>query len=114
LQTLATEFPPGVAASMTQRDREVLHDLRRRHVAELRRLLTQMRADLGPLLRESGTPAPVAVPNLVLAARDADSLLNRLLAGSYSQATGQDLLRDVPREMNRLEVSLKAEEQADQ
>jgi hypothetical protein len=118
LQTLATWFPPGVAVSMVDRDRELLRDLRQRHVAELRRLLTRMHGDLEPLLQGFAASAPVgstdwqsAVPGLVLSAQNADNLLNRLLAGSYTQSSGQDMLRGLPQELQRLEGSLRAEEQ---
>jgi hypothetical protein len=118
LQTLATWFPPGVAGSLADRDRELLRNLQQRHVAELRRLLTRMRGDLEPVLQGFAAPAPVAstdwqsaVPGLVLSAQNADNLLNRLLAGSYTQSSGQDMLRGLPQELQRLEGSLRAEEQ---
>ena len=118
LQTLATWFPSSVAESMADRDRELLRNLQHRHVAEVRRLLTRMRGDLQPLLQGSGASASIAstdwqraVPGLVLSAQNVDNLLNRLLAGSYTQSSGQDMLRGLPQEMQRLEGSLGAEEQ---
>jgi hypothetical protein len=118
LQTLATWFPPSVAGSMADRDRDLLRNLQQRHVAELRRVLTRMRGDLEPVLRGFAAPAPVAstdwqsaAPGLVLSAQNTDTLLNRLLAGSYTQSSGQDMLRGLPQELQRLEGSLRAEEQ---
>jgi hypothetical protein len=117
LQTLATWFPPGVAGSMADRDRQLLRNLQQRHVVELQRLLTRMRGDLEPVMQGSGAPASVAptdwqsaVPGLVLSAQNADKLLNRLLAGSYTQSSGQDMLRGLPQELQRLEGSISAQE----
>jgi hypothetical protein len=118
LQTLAVKFPPSIADPMTARDHALLKKLQQHHVSELRRLLVRMRTDLQPLLPSStnAAPAPGAdwqsgVPALVASARDTDNLLNHLLAGSYNQATGQDMLHRVASEIERLDEALETQEQ---
>jgi hypothetical protein len=118
LQTLAQNFPPSTAERMPERDRDLLRKLQQRHVAELRRVLLRMKSDLQPLLGASASPPSIAtpdwqsaVPALVTAGQNADDLLNRLLAGSYTQASGSDLLHDVPSAIQRLEADVQAQEQ---
>jgi len=120
LQTLAQNFPPATAERMLDRDRDLLRKLQRHHVAELRRVLVRMKSDLQPLLAVSANPPSVAtpdwqsaVPALVTAGQNADDLLNRLLAGSYTQASGLDLLRHLPSAIQRLEANVQAQEQED-
>jgi hypothetical protein len=118
LQTLALKFPPGIADSMTDRDRALLKKLQQHHVSELRRLLVRMETDLQPLLPASTNGAQIpgadwqsGVPALVASARDTDNLLNHLLAGSYNQASGQDMLQRVASDIERLDAALGAQEQ---
>jgi hypothetical protein len=120
LQMLAQNFPPSTAQRMPDRDRDLLRQLQRRHAAELRRVLARMESDLQPLLAASANAPFVAttdwqsaVPALVIAGQNADDLLNRLLAGSYTQASGSDLLRDLPSTIQRLEANVQAQEQGD-
>jgi len=54
-----------------------------------------------------------AVPVLVAAGQNADDLLNRLLAGSYTQASGSDLLHDLPSAIQRLEANIQAQADKD-
>jgi hypothetical protein len=118
LQTLAVKFPPGIAGQMTDSDRALLKKLQQHHVSELRRLLLRMRTDLQPLLPASTNTAPApgadwqsGIPALVASARDTDNLLNHLLAGSYNQASGQDMLQRVASEIERLDQALLTQEQ---
>jgi hypothetical protein len=118
LQTLAQNFPPATVQQMLDGDRDLLRKLQRHHVAELRRVLVRMKSDLQPLLAVSANPPSVAtpdwqsaVPALVTAGQNADDLLNRLLAGSYTQASGLDLLHHLPSAIQRLEANVQAQEQ---
>lgn len=118
LQTLAVKFPPAVAAEMPDRDRALLRKLQQHHAAELRSLLARLRTELQPGLPipANATPPPVtdwqsAVATLVASARDTDNVLNHLLAGSYTQATGQEMLRGVPTAIDRLDDAIRAQEQ---
>jgi hypothetical protein len=118
LQTLAVKFPPAVAGQMTNSDRALLKKLQQHHVSELRRLLLRMHTDLQPLLPPSTNAAPApavdwqsGLPALVTSARDTDNLLNRLLAGSYNQASGQDMLQRVASDIERLDQALETQQQ---
>jgi hypothetical protein len=118
LQTLASKFPPGIAGQMPDSDRALLKKLQQHHVSELRRLLVRMQSDLQPLLPPStnatstpGVDWQSGVPALVASARDADNLLNHLLAGSYNQASGQDMLHRAASEIERLDQALITQEQ---
>jgi hypothetical protein len=117
LQTLAAKFPPGVAEQMPDRDRSLLRKLQQHHASELRGLLMRLRTELQPLLPVPAHAAPLpgtdwqsAVATLVASARDTDTLLNHLLAGSYTQTSGQDMLRDMPAEIGRLDEAIQAQE----
>ncbi len=120
LQTLAQNFPPATAQRMPDRDRDLLRKLQRHHAAELRRVLLRMKSDLQPLLGAAANAPSVptpdwqsAVPALVAAGQNADDLLNHLLAGSYTQASGSDLLHDLPSAIQRLEANVQAQELGD-
>ena len=78
--------------------------------------MLQIRAALKPLLAASpNTPAAQAapwqagVPALVEAAQRTDRLLNRLLAGSYSQASGEEMLRELGVQIERVETVLQSQ-----
>jgi hypothetical protein len=120
LQTLAQNFPPATVQRMPDGDRDLLRKLQRQHSAELRRVLLRMKSDLQPLLGASANAPSVAatdwqsaVPVLVAAGQNADDLLNRLLAGSYTQASGSDLLHDLPSAIQRLEANIQAQADKD-
>lgn len=110
VQVLAEKFPSGVETEFTAEDAELLHELRRRHVLELTRLVKQIRTELKPLLTPSNNPSgPLAQPwqsgvrELVEAAQEMDRLLNHLLAGSYSLAAGEEMLLRLAPAIERLE-----------
>lgn len=115
LQVLAEKFPPEVEARLAANDVELLYTLRQRHVLELTRLVGRIRTELNPLLAASNDrPAPQPQPwqsgvsALAEAAQQADTLLNRLLAGSYPQAMGEEMLRRLRPEIERLEQAVEA------
>jgi hypothetical protein len=51
---------------------------------------------------------------LVSAARENDTLLNRLLAGTYSQAEGDEMLASLGAHIRKLETTVRAEQQGGQ
>ena len=119
LEVLSAGLPPPAASQLSPADQAILEKLRRRHIAEIERLAVQIRAALQPLLESSvAPPAPspardspqswqAGVPSLVTAARELDQLLNRLLAGSYSQPSGEEMLRSLPAALRRLEWAIQ-------
>ncbi|MEI9973160.1 MAG: hypothetical protein WDO73_14585 [Ignavibacteriota bacterium] len=118
IETLAGKFPPDDEQSLAAADRELLHTLRQRHASELQRLSLRIRAALKPLLAATfatiGHPASGAwqseVSELVTAALQVDSSLNRLLAGSFSQSQGDAMLRELNGELERLEKAIHAQQ----
>ena len=93
LELLATNFPPQAEAGLAEADRELIGRLRQGHLAALDDLRARMAKDLEAIL------PPVPPPDgrgseldLVAATRQLDDSLNRLLAGSYSEPSGQALL----------------------
>lgn len=118
VEFLAGKFPPQIEASLAAADREVLRTLQARHVAELQRLAAQIRADVNQLLpapptaaeQRAQAPWQTQARELVAAAQKLDESLNRLLAGSYSQASGEALLRDLPEQLERLSRAIRSQE----
>src|SRR5579864_196967 len=120
-EVLARHFPPETEAGMNSQDRLLLRQLRRRHLTELERLATQIRDALKPLLdTPDARPRAVGdnrtaqtwqsgVPALVASARETDQLLNRLLAGSYSQSSGEEMLRRLTSALGRLELAVQSQ-----
>jgi hypothetical protein len=126
VQVLGEKFPPEVELRFATSDRELLQALRQRHLAELERLATRIRADLKPLLAVPsaapqtgvpqttyngiGRPWQAGVPSLVASAQETDSLLNRLLAGSYSQSEGESMLHGLTAQLDRLERAIHSQQ----
>ncbi|HXJ38283.1 MAG TPA: hypothetical protein VNH18_03335, partial [Bryobacteraceae bacterium] len=115
LEVLASKFPPATESDLATQDRELLGKLRQRHVSELQRLVTQIRSNLKPLLTTTlNSPTTVTekrslsswqtqVPTLVAAAQELDDSLNRLLAGTYVQASGDAMLRGLAAQLEHLQ-----------
>jgi hypothetical protein len=121
IEVLARDFPPETEAGMNSQDRLLLRQLRRRHLTELERLARQIKDALKSLL---DTPDPThravedngraqtwqsGVPTLVASARETDQLLNHLLAGSYSQSSGEEMLRSLAAALGRLEWAVQSQ-----
>ncbi len=111
LEVLSEKFAPDVEMSLSVRDREVLAQLRQRHFSEIERLATRIRSEMKPLLatdfREENQPGRDGLWN---SARDLDNSLNRLLAGSYTQSAGQEMLRKLPSQMEQLEAAIRMQQ----
>jgi hypothetical protein len=119
---LAEKFPPETEAQLAAGDRQLLRGLAQRHLSELDRLAVRICLELIPLLPTSNNLASGNSENemanwqsgaaaLVAAARANDTLLNRLLAGSYSQSEGDEMLGALARRLQKLETAVKAEQQ---
>ncbi len=115
LETLASKFPPEIAREMPERDRNLLRELQQRHAGELQKLFARMQGNLQPLLAAAKTPAQPAAewqstaPELMASARAVDDLLNHLLAGSYRQAAGSEMLHKVSPAIDRLGAAIQAQ-----
>ena len=63
-EVLARNFPTQTEARLIARDGEILRGLQDKHVSELERLVTRIRAELKPLLSlSSNSPVPQATDN---------------------------------------------------
>jgi hypothetical protein len=122
VQVLAEKFHQETEARLTAGDRQLLRGLAQRHLSELDRLAARIRLELKPLLPTSNNLASATSDNemanwqsgaaaLVAAARANDTLLNRLLAGSYSQSEGNEMLAAVGLRIHNLEIAVKTEQQ---
>jgi hypothetical protein len=119
LEVLAGKFPPQIEARFGSADRLMLRRLRRHHTAEMQKSITQIRMALTPLLENAGgagTQAAEAaaiwqagVPALADSARALDRLLNRLLAGSYTRTSGEEMLRELGPALQRLDSSVQSQ-----
>ena len=121
MEVLARNFPLETEARLSEPDRRLLARLRHHHTAELEKSLSQIRTSLQPLLEPAGALHPRPADNerepawqagispLVAAARETDQLLNRLLAGSYSQSPGEEMLRELGPALQRLERSIQSQ-----
>jgi hypothetical protein len=105
IEVLAVSFPPETEAQFSAPDRQTLRNLRHGHLLALDRLVAQISESLRPLLELHRGSIPAGggngtgrhwqsrVPELAASARETDQILNRLLAGSYAQASGEEMLR---------------------
>lgn len=121
LEVLAQKFPPETEARLPAPDQELLRALRDGHIAELVHLVANIQADLKPLLvpfaslppyvadNGTGNPWQAGVPALVVSAQETDRLLNRLLAGSYSQSSGEEMLRGLSSQIDRFERAVQSQ-----
>jgi hypothetical protein len=50
------------------------------------------------------------VPSLVAVAAEADTFLNRLLAGSYAQPSGEEMITGLEAQVERLEQVIKSQQ----
>jgi len=115
LEVLASHFPPEVEAELPLQDQQVLRGLRHTHLQALNRLVESTRTKLKPVFttspvppsapttdREPSAPWQTTVPSLMSSAQELDQSLNHLLAGSYSQPQGEELIRRLPGEIEHL------------
>jgi hypothetical protein len=125
LEILARDFGPPVEASLIAPDRDILQKLRDNHLSELERLISRIRENVRPLLPaipnglsvQAANGAPMvswqasAAP-LVAIARKTDDSLNRLLASSYAQSSGEEMLRTLAAQIEQFDAAIRSERQA--
>jgi len=121
VQVLARHFAPEVESGFAERDRTLLKTLRLRHVQQLARLTGQIRMELKPLLatsnrltRSAGANWQAQASMLADSAGNVDSSLNRLLAGSYSETSGEALLNELTAQIERLESEIRSQQERPQ
>jgi len=73
-------------------------------VIRLQQLAANIRTELKPLLPVAAHSQSSAT--LAASARDLDGLLNRLLAGSYSQTGGEEMLRSLGPKLESFESAV--------
>ncbi len=123
MQVLARAFPAEIEARMSPDDRKVLNALRLSHIDALDQAVSNIKTDLAPLIQgpsSQGADVPrvqpnnwqAGVPSVVISVEATDKLLNRLLAGSYSLANGEDMLRGLPTQVGQLEDAIRMQRSA--
>jgi hypothetical protein len=126
LKVLAQRFSPAVESTFGPADRVTLRSLRNGHAVTIERELFELREALAPLLTspasQQGSSAETrnlphaswqgGVGQLLAESKRLDESLSRLLAGSYSEQTGEDILSRLPNEMQDVEKLARAEETA--
>jgi hypothetical protein len=124
MQVLARAFPADIEGRMSSEDRQTLNNLCLSHVVALEQTAAKIKAELAPLVQGSpsspGGDVPyeqlnnwqAAVPSLVNSVESTDRLLNRLLAGSYSLATGEAMLRGLPSQVMQFEAAVRMQRSA--
>lgn len=110
-QLLAVKFPPATEAQLSEAGRELLGDLRRRHLAEMANLAAKVRTSLQPILGSPAVPGKsAAMRPLTDLTGQIDVALNRLLAGSYSQSSGEEMLANLAGQMEQLENLIRSKQ----
>ena len=117
LLVLAKEFPPPVEATLSPASARMLLALRQRHVGAMTYALRRLRDQLRPLLTEDVLITEKAETaswqseseNLYESARNLDRLLSRLLAGSYEEGAGEQMLKQLPDDISKVETLVIAD-----
>jgi hypothetical protein len=123
MQVLARAFPPNIETRMSSEDRKTLNALWLSHVDALDQTVSKIKTDLGPLIQgpwSRGGDVPheqvnnwqAGIPSVVISVEATDKLLNRLLAGSYSLANGEEMLRGLPMQIGQLETAVRMQRSA--
>lgn len=123
LQVLAEKFPPGIERELSVEATATLTVLRGRHYAELISLFSQLQLQLKPLLVTSTSSSPLqetnpsmrttwqsSIPALTAAAKEADAVLNHLLAGSYSQSKGEEMIGGLSSRIEELRRTIQLQQ----
>lgn len=115
LQILAEKFPPSIEQILSRESNDLLRTLRQKHLKELNLLFRQISMKLKPLIApstESSLPMTTGrwqnnVDSLAKAARDLNASLNRLLAGNYSEASGEEMIRNLAPQLAHLDTTIR-------
>jgi hypothetical protein len=120
LEILAVTFSAETEEHLIAADRALLQSLRQDHILKLERLLTQIRTDLKPLLSALPQKSDLGETHdwqheahvLMADVQETDKLLNRLLAGSYSLSSGEEMLRLLPERLQQLDSAVRFQRNA--
>ncbi len=122
LLLLAREFPPGVESGLNAGSAARLLGLRQRHVGAMEYALRQLKEELSPLLTEAVASGEAiarsaywqsGAEDLFAAARNLDRLVSRLLAGRYTEQEGNNMLKQLPGDLSKVETMVRAQSAAD-
>jgi hypothetical protein len=123
LRLLAREFPSAVEGALGPTGSTSLLSLRQRHVGAMEFAMRQLREELLPLT--AGVPQPdrstavssstwqTGAQQLFDDTRNLDGLVSRLLAGSYTEQEGNEMLQQLPAELARVETAIRAQSVTD-
>jgi hypothetical protein len=123
LLVLAREFPLPVEAALSSGGANTLLSLRQRGVGAMEYGLRRLKDNLTPLLNGGELPG-TSVQNpkldswqngsetLFESTRNLDRLLSRLLAGSYSDGVGDQMLKQLPGDLSNTEELIRAQSRA--
>jgi hypothetical protein len=113
LKLMAREFPRDVETKLDAAGEMELANLRRTETDAMTLALRNLKDELTPLLAANSVEEQqVVVPNATWQARanmlfedtrNLDALLSRLLAGSYTEEVGNNLLKQLPADFNKVE-----------
>ncbi len=117
IHLLSEKFPAGTEQQLGAGDRRTLHRLRTDHARQMENSLDAIEPDLRRLLADGSARMAQAsgsgswqadAPALLGAARESSALLNRLLAGRYTEQEGEEMLRQLAVQTARLRVGVAA------
>jgi hypothetical protein len=111
LEVLATKFPPQTEAGLAEADSGLLRRLRQGHLMALDDLTARIAAGLEAILPAPGPPGATRPPELMAAVQQADDSLNRLLAGSYSESSGEALLNGLAVQLRNLRQTIELQKE---
>jgi hypothetical protein len=118
LQLLAREFPPAVEAKLDANDENELARLRKIEIDSMTLALLNLKVNLAPLVAANSADNQSSVTTnatwqaaanaLFEDTRNLDALLSRLLAGSFTEEMGNNLLKQLPADLSKVESSVRS------
>jgi hypothetical protein len=121
LYVLSQKFNSSVTSAFGPSDRETLRDLRHRHATVIEQTLIELKDNLNPLFNsqisatnETKNPRATSWENgtgqLYEQAKLLDASLGRLLAGNYARELGENLWKQLPDEIQKMELLARSQE----
>jgi hypothetical protein len=118
LRLLAREFPPDVEAKLDANGEIELANLRRVEIESMTLAWRNLKERITPLIAANSIDnQPAVIPKaawqsaantLFEDTRNLDALLSRLLAGSYTEEMGNNLLKQLPASLSNVESSVRS------
>jgi len=118
---LAREFPPGVESTLSSASATSLLSMRQRDVGAMEYALRQLKEELLPLSSDSapqesnneqvarGAAWQSVADALFTNARNLDSTVSRLLSGRYTEQEGNTMLKQLPSDLTKVEILIRAQ-----